>query len=398
MNSKFNTDIDLSTFKVINKEILLEIHNEFKIAYGDKVPEEFNWCLLLKDDTNELINKKKLMSPVKNQHLCGCCWAIACTSAISDCYVVRGLVTWSPKVSYTYALSKYPQQKCSGGSSRVLLEDIKNGEGIASDFCVDEQWCLSNKDCISNKASDHFFKSDKNYLSSLIPSTGCYDDTKKHYVYTVTDVYSLTASENIKVLEAQDTIKKHIMTRGPVVGGFLIMENFINGDFSKENKGIYFENIDTPKIIGSHSVVIVGWGVEKNVKFNDIVTNVPYWYCRNSWGEQWGESGYFKIAMYPFNKVCQFSKKVRVLQNKTMKEVGGITGFLVTEPPQLQKLKCNNMSELIQQKFIGVDENDFINNSYKIVDIVKDKECNYIIITVAVILAFIILFTNDYVS
>ena len=32
---------------------------------------------------------------------------------------------------------------------------------------------------------------------------------------------------------------------------------------------------------------ILGWGIESGLN---------YWICANSWGTQWGEKGYFKIA------------------------------------------------------------------------------------------------------
>lgn len=36
-----------------------------------------------------------------------------------------------------------------------------------------------------------------------------------------------------------------------------------------------------------HAVSIVGWGVEDDT---------PYWLVRNSWGNEWGMSGFFKIC------------------------------------------------------------------------------------------------------
>ena len=38
----------------------------------------------------------------------------------------------------------------------------------------------------------------------------------------------------------------------------------------------------------NHSVVIVGWGVEKK-------TNTKYWIVRNSYGPTWGMSGDFYV-------------------------------------------------------------------------------------------------------
>ena len=49
-----------------------------------------------------------------------------------------------------------------------------------------------------------------------------------------------------------------------------------------EDHGISFHN-------WTHSILIVGWGVEKE-------TNNKYWILRTSYGPRWGESGDFKVA------------------------------------------------------------------------------------------------------
>ena len=53
-------------------------------------------------------------------------------------------------------------------------------------------------------------------------------------------------------------------------------------------------NINETKnaLIGSHAVLITGWG---ETKFED--SQVKYWTVKNSWGSDWGEDGYFKIRM-----------------------------------------------------------------------------------------------------
>lgn len=73
-------------------------------------------------------------------------------------------------------------------------------------------------------------------------------------------------------------IKKWISTTGPVCACLIVYEDFFN-----YKSGIY-KNI-LGNSVGGHCVAIVG--------YND---DPGFWICKNSWGTNWGEQGFFRIA------------------------------------------------------------------------------------------------------
>jgi len=74
-------------------------------------------------------------------------------------------------------------------------------------------------------------------------------------------------------------IQTEIMTNGPVEAGFSVY-----ADFLAYKTGVY-QHV-TGSMLGGHAVKILGWGVENKT---------PYWIVANSWNDQWGDKGYFKI-------------------------------------------------------------------------------------------------------
>lgn len=322
------------------------------------LPENFNW----KEDGME---KSKWIADAGNQMLCGSCWAISAAGVIADNFVVSNLVQWKPHLSTTWCLSCYPQSKCQGGNSAILLKDISQG-GIATENCVDYSWCTENPNC-NGSATKHFDATSVN-LSTLVPNCGCYDASVPHYLFKIDNPDSLAIGEG-GITEAQyfSTVKKHIFKKGPVLGGYLVFQNFKRGSFTKINGGVYLENCSYDKAgplsfdpketssdyyMGSHAVAIVGWGVQKNiiVDNNGTKKDVPYWYCRNSWTDKWGDNGYFKIAMYPYNKMAQFDKFVVIQSKGNRFRGGGICLFNVTKPPQKLSLKQLNKQFLTAKR------------------------------------------------
>jgi hypothetical protein len=76
-----------------------------------------------------------------------------------------------------------------------------------------------------------------------------------------------------------ESIKNAIVNYGPVSANFEVYEDFYN-DYTG---GIYVHSYGN--FIGYHRIAVVG--------YND---NPGYWICKNSWGDGWGEGGWFEIA------------------------------------------------------------------------------------------------------
>jgi len=75
-------------------------------------------------------------------------------------------------------------------------------------------------------------------------------------------------------------LKAEIMSKGPVTGMFMVM-----ADFVAYKSGVY--QYTHGGLLGGHAIEIIGWGEENST---------PYWIVKNSWNEDWGEKGFFRIV------------------------------------------------------------------------------------------------------
>jgi len=324
VNSKITFFNNVSSFKISTKELtsLLDA--------AKKLPVNYNWSK----------ENREITQPM-NQGLCGSCWAVATATCLSDVFVVSKKTKANPNISSTYVLSCFPQGQCNGGDPGQAINDME-ANGVATDSCLDYSWCtntgcggdpLKHFDsrgvnqyipaCKCNKPAPEYLRYYADGTEAICIPPNLDDFTSMEQVnikYYLQGLYGQTGDEyaNLSSLRYQDIqslIKNHIYNYGPVIGGFHVFKNFFRGDYAETN-GIYVETVSyggVPGVnyndverdwVGSHAVVIVGWGREK-VHGEEV----DYWVVRNSWGTDWGNKGFWKMAMYGDDPVKKYENR-----------------------------------------------------------------------------------------
>jgi hypothetical protein len=308
------------------------------------LPETWSWRPDQIDPTVDVgarLEAKKGITPILYQASCGSCWAFALAGVISDVFMVaQKFLTLPPgagsvptsAISPTSILSCYRngQSGCAGGNPAGAAYDIQT-KGVYGSSCMDYSWILNNPN-FNGSASQHFEASQLySMMNSAMPNCGCVSPNNPRKKFTIKDVNALPAyssdkgTSTLSLLNTWNTVRQWIWDNGSIVGGYVVYNNFLVNNFN-DTDGVYFEDYPydgkSKGFAGLHAVRILGWGIQKNCLLPNRKTrsDVPYWMVANSWGADWGDNGYFKIARYPYNKVAQFDALVETPDGY---EIGG---------------------------------------------------------------------------
>ena len=95
----------------------------------------------------------------------------------------------------------------------------------------------------------------------------------------------------------EEKMMKEILKRGPIVLAFNAAPDlyyYSSGVFITNPSDFLIEANDDPRMgrwmFTNHAVVCVGWG--ETLHNGD---KIKYWILKNSWGQDWGENGYFRM-------------------------------------------------------------------------------------------------------
>ena len=214
--------------------------NPVHVSISNEAPDSFDW------------RDKGVVSGVKDQGSCGSCWAFATVANLESLYALKkGVVkTFSEQLLVDCDTE---DSGCNGGLMELSFEWLKNNGG----FMLESDYPYENK------------------------KGTCRQDKSKFVDMKVTGYVKLgdTGEQYAPVDEAE--VKEFLYQNGPLAVAL-----------NATPLQLYFGGIvDWASWICStsginHAVTIVGYGTESK----------DYWIVKNSWGKNWGESGYFRIA------------------------------------------------------------------------------------------------------
>ncbi|KAJ0264471.1 cysteine protease RD21C [Hirschfeldia incana] len=198
---------------------------------GDKLPEEVDW------------RAKGAVVPVKNQGSCGSCWAFSAIGAVEGINQIKTgeLVSLSEQELVDCDTSY--NQGCNGGLMDYAFQFIINNGGIDTE---------------------------EDYPYTATDDNICNADKKNTRVVTIDGFEDVPENENsLKKAVANQPISVAIEAGGKA--------------FQLYKSGVFTGTCGTAL---DHGVVAVGYGT---------LGGQDYWIIRNSWGSNWGESGYIKL-------------------------------------------------------------------------------------------------------
>ena len=273
--------------------------------------------------------KKKLgsnLTPVVDQGLCGCCWAVAITGALSD--AIARSVSRSPDIPFQQLLAC--QDNCAtchscdvySGMSLAKRKGLREVIGSQTQRGLSERQSASLLELGIPSGNDQGAKARQSAGGLRQPTSAAQQHLpKKHHSPDMTGQKLCDAVHQILfpddkghlwkptgTIQRSETIpdlQHAILTHGPAVCIMRVFTDFVVGSdpaqgapFS-ETEGVYIHRGDRDhnygvaneknRDLGAHCMVIVGWGRTKK--------GIDYWEVRNSWGSKWGDQGYCRIAM-----------------------------------------------------------------------------------------------------
>lgn len=260
-------------------------------------------------------HEKGLMGPIRNQGVCGACWAFSAVGSIESAMAIDKYNKMTPHQRKALEENAAAAAASKDGSTDGPL--LGNDLGLVIP--------LSEQDLID---CDTVYE--KGCKGGLMTTTFEEEEVKKgicsevDYPYLQTEgtcsadlctpVPGSIVKDQVDIIPRKTNALKQALKVQPVTAAMVatdaMFQFYSSGIYSAEGCGkvtkkmgdkdceTLYEGQDTCLPDINHGVLVVGYGTD-----NSATTDVKgYFKVKNSWGEGWGEGGYFRLARWEEDK------------------------------------------------------------------------------------------------
>ena len=269
----------------------IQFMNEFKIMPGHKklesyekpLPKTYTRASDLPDNWSwGNVNGTNYLTKSLNQHIpqyCGSCWAHGAASAFADRIKIARKAKGADinmAIQYILDCASEVAGSCHGGSASGTYEFVKEHSGHwPYDTCLQYEACSaeSKEGACARDGADYS-------CSAMNTCRTCSTFSSMGGSCAAVSTYPNATIAEYGQVSGEADMMAEIYRRGPIACGVDATP------LHKYNGGIFDDKSDKGT---NHIISVVGWGVDKD-------SGKKFWIVRNSWGEYWGELGYFRIV------------------------------------------------------------------------------------------------------
>ncbi|VDM46163.1 unnamed protein product [Toxocara canis] len=235
------TDLPFEEYRKLNgyKPMYANGHrngSSFLAPFNMDIPDHWDW------------RDHGYVTEVKNQGMCGSCWAFSATGSLEGQHTRKfGTLVSLSEQNLVDCSRKYGNNGCSGGLMDFAFEYIKDNHGVDTEVSYPYK---------GREMKCHFNRK----------TVGAEDD----------GFIDLPVGD-------EDKLKIAVATQGPIS----VAIDAGHPSFQMYRKGVYYEPQCSSEML-DHGVLVVGYGSDE--------VDGDYWIVKNSWGPSWGEKGYVRMA------------------------------------------------------------------------------------------------------
>jgi len=244
-----------------------------------ELPAEFDWR------TDPRATNCPSLKEIRDQSNCGSCWAFGSVEAMTDrlCINSKGKDKTHLSAQDVASCDKTGDMGCNGGVPSTVYSYYKLNGIVDGGNYGDKSMCYSYQmaPCAHHSASTKYQnctgeKPTPACARSCIDNKAPWEGSK----HRGTGGYSVCQQGgNVSCAES---MQQEIYQNGPITGMFFVHQSFV-----AYKSGVYKAGLPwSDPMLGGHAIKILGWGTEDGT---------PYWLVANSWNEDWGDHGFFKI-------------------------------------------------------------------------------------------------------